>query len=41
MEEKWFNKSIKETTEKLNIDLEKGLNNEQVLERQKQYGKNK
>ena len=40
MEEKWFYKSIEETTEKLSTNLEKGLTQEQVIEKQKQYGKN-
>lgn len=36
----WFNLSVKEVKEKLEVDLEKGLTKEEVLKRQEQYGYN-
>lgn len=41
MEGKWFNKSIKETCEILQTDLNIGLNDEQIQEKLNKYGENK
>ena len=40
MEEKWFKKSIKETAEKLNTNVEKGLTADEVRKRYETYGYN-
>lgn len=39
-EKKWFKFSVKETTEKLDTDIEKGLTAEEVNSRREKYGKN-
>ncbi len=40
MAENWFNKSIEETKNILNTDIDKGLNEEDVLKRKENYGLN-
>lgn len=40
MEEKWFLKTVEETKTKLNTNIEIGLTNEQVQEKQEKYGFN-
>ena len=39
-EKKWFKFSVKETTEKLDTDIEKGLTAEEVNSRREKYGRN-
>ena len=40
LERTWFNKSVKETSEILKTDIEKGLTKEQIEEKKKEYGFN-
>ena len=40
MEENWFNKSIEQTEKKLETNIEKGLNKEQVEKAREKYGVN-
>ena len=40
MQEKWYNKSVKETLELLNVSEKTGLSNDSVLEKQKEFGFN-
>ena len=40
MEKEWFRKNVEETKNELQTDLEKGLNNEQVVNKQEEYGFN-
>lgn len=40
MEKNWFLKTVEETTKELDTNLENGLTNEQIQERQEEYGLN-
>ena len=40
LEKAWFNKSVEETSKILKTNLEKGLSNKQVEEKQQKYGFN-
>lgn len=40
MEEKWFNKSVKQTSKELETDVEKGLSQDEVNKRYEKYGRN-
>ena len=40
MEEKWFNKSVKETAKELKTDVQNGLSQDEVNKRYEKYGRN-
>ena len=40
MENRWFNKTVKETQEELGTDLEKGLSSKKIEEQRQKYGFN-